>query len=77
MNIGTEFEYTILDLAEMIIRLTNSDSKIVFHEKAIDDPMQRKPDLALARELINWSPSTHVEDGLRKTINYFQDKIGK
>ena len=77
MNIGTEFEYTILDLAEMIIRLTNSDSKIVFHEKAIDDPMQRKPDLTLARELINWSPSTHVEDGLQKTITYFQDKIGK
>jgi UDP-glucuronate decarboxylase len=73
MNIGTEFEYTIHELAEMIIKLTNSESNIVFHEKTIDDPMQRKPNLALARELINWSPSTQVEDGLRKTIEYFQD----
>lgn len=77
MNIGTEFEYTIHELAEMIIKLTNSESNIVFHEKTIDDPMQRKPNLALARELINWSPSTQVEDGLRKTIEYFQDKIDR
>ena len=77
MNIGTEFEYTIHELAEMIIKLTNSESNIVFHEKTIDDPTQRKPNLELARELINWSPSTQVEDGLRKTIEYFQDKIDR
>ena len=77
VNIGTEFEYTILQLAELVLRLTNSNSKIVFHEKTVDDPKQRRPDLSLAREHIGWNPSMSVECGLKETILYFEEQLHK
>mgnify|MGYP004667055111 FL=1 len=71
VNVGNDGEYTILDLAKMIIELTNSSSKIVFKPLPSDDPCQRKPDLSLAKEKLNYTPTVHVKDGLMKTIEYF------
>ena len=59
----------------MIIELTNSSSKIVFKPLPSDDPCQRKPDLSLAKEKLNYTPTVHVKDGLMKTIEYFSEVI--
>lgn len=75
VNVGNDGEYTILDLAKMIIELTNSSSKIVFKSLPSDDPCQRKPDLSLAKEKLNYTPTVHVKDGLMKTIEYFSEVI--
>ena len=75
MNIGTEFELTIKELAELILELTESKSGIVYLPLPQDDPKQRRPDLRLARELINWRPDTAIEEGMRLTIKYFQNYI--
>jgi UDP-glucuronate decarboxylase len=77
MNIGTEFELTIKDLAELILELTESKSRIVYLPLPQDDPKQRKPDLQLARELINWRPDVSIKDGIQLTIKYFQNHIKK
>ena len=75
VNLGNPVEFTILELAEMIIRLVNSDSKIIFRELPEDDPLQRKPDISIAREKLNWNPLISLEDGLKKTIKYFSNII--
>lgn len=75
MNLGNPQEYTILDFAKLIIELTNSNSEIVFKELPSDDPVQRKPNISLAKEKLNWEPSTSVKDGLLNTINYFKEII--
>jgi UDP-glucuronate decarboxylase len=75
MNLGNPSEFTILQLAEKIIQLTNSKSKITLKPLPEDDPKQRKPDISLASKLINWHPSTDLEDGLMRTITYFSTKI--
>jgi nucleoside-diphosphate-sugar epimerase len=62
---------TILQFAEEIIRLTGSTSKIVFEPLPVDDPKVRQPDIALAREILDWEPRVALEDGLRKTIEFF------
>jgi len=72
MNIGTEFEVTMRELADLIIELTNSKSKIVYLPLPQDDPRQRKPDLNLAKKLINWQPTVSVRDGMQATIEYFK-----
>ena len=69
-NIGNDNEVTIKYLAEKIIELTNSNSKIVYHELPINDPKQRKPDLTKAKELLNYKPKTSLEDGLKLTIDW-------
>ncbi|MBO7180227.1 MAG: SDR family oxidoreductase [Bacteroidales bacterium] len=71
MNIGNPGEFTILQLAEKVIELTASRSKIVYVPLPSDDPMQRKPDISLAKEKLNWQPTICLEEGLRKTIAYF------
>jgi UDP-glucuronate decarboxylase len=71
VNIGNPEEYTIKQLAEIIIKLTNSKSKIVYTSLPADDPVRRKPDIALAKSLLNWEPKTKLIDGLKKTIKYF------
>ncbi|MBW8844386.1 MAG: SDR family oxidoreductase [Burkholderiales bacterium] len=72
VNIGNPGEFTMLQLAEKVIALTGSASKIVHHPLPSDDPLQRKPDLTLARKhLGGWEPTTQLDDGLRKTIEYF------
>lgn len=73
MNIGNPEEFTIIELAQKIIELTNSESKIVFNPLPQDDPMQRKPDISKIKNLIGWKPSTQLEEGLTKTINYFKN----
>ncbi len=75
VNLGNPAEFTILQLAEKIIELTNSKSKIIFKELPSDDPRQRQPDITLARKVLNWEPTIHLEDGLKKTIAYFKDCI--
>ena len=72
VNVGNDGEYAILDLAKMVIELTNSSSKIIFKPLPSDDPCQRKPDLSLAKEKLNYAPTVNVKDGLQKTIEYFQ-----
>jgi UDP-glucuronate decarboxylase len=71
VNLGNPDEFTILDLARKVIALTRSRSKIVFRPLPSDDPMQRKPDIALAKKRLSWKPSTRLDAGLRKTVAYF------
>lgn len=74
VNLGNPGEFTMLELAEMVLRLTNSHSRIVFEPLPADDPKQRKPDIALAHEKLNgWQPRVCLEDGLRRTIDYFKN----
>lgn len=73
VNLGNPEEFTILDFAKLIIKLTNSNSKIEFKDLPQDDPIQREPDISLAKEKLNWHPSTSVEEGLIKTIKYFDN----
>lgn len=75
VNIGNPGEFTILQLAEKIIELTGSHSKIVYIPLPSDDPMQRKPDISLAQEKLGWQPKIGLDEGLRKTIAYFDDLL--
>ncbi len=73
VNMGNPEEFSISELAEMIIRLTDSKSKIIFEPLPQDDPLQRKPDITLAKEKLGWEPTLKLEQGLIKTIDYFRD----
>ncbi len=75
VNLGNPNETTILDFAKYIIELTNSNSKIVFMPLPSDDPVQRKPDISLAREKLGWEPAVNIKEGLLKTIEYFDKAI--
>ena len=75
VNIGNPREFTILQLAELVLRLTTSKSKIVHKSLPQDDPKQRKPDIRLAKEAFGWEPKVSLEDGLRETITYFKKII--
>ena len=72
INIGNPDEFTIQEIAEKIVKLTNSSSKIVFKQLPEDDPKQRKPDISIAKEKINWEPEISLINGLKQTINYFE-----
>jgi len=72
INLGNPYEYTVLELAQMIINLTKSRSKIVNAELPSDDPKQRQPDISYAKKTIGWDPKNNIEEGLKKTIEYFQ-----
>ncbi|HPE34247.1 MAG TPA: SDR family oxidoreductase [Bacteroidales bacterium] len=73
INVGNPGEFTILQLAEMVIKLTNSKSKIIYKPLPADDPMQRQPDITKAREILGWEPKVHLEEGLKRTIEYFKN----
>ena len=73
VNLGNPGEFTVRELAETIIRITGSNSKIVYKPLPQDDPARRKPDVTLARELLGWTPGISLEDGLRQTIDYFRN----
>ncbi|KPK45213.1 MAG: NAD-dependent dehydratase [Nitrospira bacterium SM23_35] len=75
VNLGNQSEFSILELAKIIIRLTDSLSKIVFQTLPPDDPKQRRPDITLAKERLDWHPYTPLENGLVKTIAYFRGVI--
>lgn len=73
VNLGNTVEYSVLELAETIIKLTGSRSRITFKPLPEDDPKQRQPDIALAREKLNWQPSVNLAEGLDNTISYFKE----
>jgi UDP-glucuronate decarboxylase len=75
VNIGNPTEFTILELAETVTRLTGSSSKIVHEALPKDDPRQRQPDIGLARSKLGWTPTVQLEDGLRNTIAYFKKRL--
>lgn len=75
INLGNPGEFTMLELAEMIIELTNSKSKMVFVELPQDDPTQRKPNISKAKEILKWQPEVQLREGLSKTIDYFASII--
>jgi UDP-glucuronate decarboxylase len=75
VNIGNPKEFTILQLAEQVIAMTNSRSNIKFSKLPSDDPKQRQPDIALAKEVLDWIPSVELAEGLKKTIEYFRAKL--
>lgn len=76
VNIGNPTEYTVMELAELVLRLTGSRSKIVRQPLPADDPRRRRPDIALAQQALGWSPRVALEDGLRETIAHFRQEIG-
>jgi UDP-glucuronate decarboxylase len=75
VNLGTNFEMTMIELAELVMRLTGSSSSLEYKELPIDDPKQRRPDLTLAKSLLNWVPTSNPEIGLLRTIEYFKSVI--
>jgi len=74
-NIGNPGEFTMIELAELVISLTGSNSKISFQPLPQDDPLQRQPELSLTKKHLGWEPKTKLEDGLKKTIDYFKGQL--
>lgn len=72
VNLGNPVEFRILELAELVLKMTNSSSKLVFKPLPQDDPKQRKPSILLAQQELNWTPKINLEEGLDKTIHYFK-----
>jgi UDP-glucuronate decarboxylase len=75
VNLGNPGEFTILELASLIIELTGSGSKLEFRPLPCDDPLQRCPDISKARDFIDWEPTVQLQDGLKRTIAYFDDQL--
>jgi UDP-glucuronate decarboxylase len=75
VNIGNPNEFTIMQLAEQVIKLTNSKSKIIRMPLPSDDPMQRQPNIDLAKKMLDWEPKIQLKEGLTKTIDYFKATI--
>ena len=75
VNLGNPVEFTIKELAQKVIDMTGSSSKMVNNPLPSDDPSQRQPDISLAREKLNWEPKVDLEEGLKKTIVYFEEKL--
>lgn len=74
-NLGNPVEFTIKELAELVLKMTRSSSSLIYKELPQDDPKQRKPDIALAKEVLKWNPSISLEEGLFSTIQYFQNEL--
>lgn len=72
VNIGNPHEITIRDFAEEIIKLTNTNQKVIYKELPVDDPLQRQPDISLAKKLLNWEPKVNREQGMKWTFDYFK-----
>jgi UDP-glucuronate decarboxylase len=75
VNLGNPVEMTMSELAELVISLTGSRSRIEFRPLPQDDPRQRRPDISRARELLHWAPTVTIEDGLSRTIAYFDNLL--
>jgi UDP-glucuronate decarboxylase len=75
INIGNPREFSMIQLAELTIKLTRSRSKLIFEKLPEDDPKQRRPDIRLAEEKLGWAPTTELEEGLQKTIEYFRESL--
>jgi len=76
VNIGNPVEFSMLELAQLVIELTGSSSKIVFRPLPADDPRQRKPDIQRAKSLLNWEPRVELRQGIEETIRYFKNELG-
>ena len=76
VNVGNPSEIRIDELAKLIIAMTGSKSELVFHPLPSDDPLQRQPDISLAKATLSWAPSVLLQDGLLKTIDYFRSRFG-
>ena len=77
VNLGNPGEFTILSLAEKVIKMTTSPSKLVFNDLPSDDPVRRKPDISLAKEKLGWSPTIDIDAGLGRTIEYFRQTLDR
>ncbi len=77
VNIGNPAEFTVLELAELVIELTGSKSRIVFRDLPVDDPKQRMPDIRLARKVLDWEPRVDLREGLAKTAEYFEQRLSE
>lgn len=75
VNLGNPGEFTVLELANIIRRLTGSSSKVIQMPLPPDDPIQRRPDITIAKKTLDWNPTIKLEDGLKKTISYFSERI--
>ena len=75
VNLGNPYEMTVLEFAQKIIDMTNSKSEIVFKDLPKDDPVKRQPNITLAKEKLNWTPNYKLEEGLKKTIEYFDNYL--
>jgi len=75
MNLGNPGEFTMLELAELTLKLVGGKSKIVYRELPSDDPKQRQPDITLARRILKWEPKVPLEEGLERTIAYFRTRV--
>jgi UDP-glucuronate decarboxylase len=75
VNIGNPAEFNMLEVAELVLKLTGSRSEIVFKPLPTDDPVKRQPDISLAKELFGFQPKVSLEEGLKKTIEYFKDRF--
>jgi UDP-glucuronate decarboxylase len=75
MNIGNPGEFTMLQLAELTLKLVGGKSKIVHKPLPADDPKQRRPDITLARRVLKWEPQVPLEEGLKRTIEYFRGRL--
>jgi UDP-glucuronate decarboxylase len=76
VNLGNPGEFTIADLAGLVLKLTKSKSKIVHHALPSDDPVRRRPDIVLAKAKLGWEPKVPLEEGLSRTIDYFKERLG-
>jgi UDP-glucuronate decarboxylase len=76
VNLGNPGEFTILELAEKVIRLTQSKSRFIFAPLPQDDPPQRKPDISLAMRMLDWRPRVPLDRGLERTASYFRESLG-
>ena len=77
VNIGNPGEFTMLALAELVLKLIGGKSKITFHPLPADDPKQRQPDITLAKARLDWAPKVQLEDGLKETVAYFRELLSK
>jgi UDP-glucuronate decarboxylase len=75
VNLGNPEEFSVLTVAELVIKSTGSQSKIVFKPLPKDDPLQRQPDIDLAKQQLNWEPKVDLQQGLMKTIEYFRETL--
>jgi len=75
INTGNPNEFTIKQLADLVVELVNSGSKVVYRDLPVDDPKQRKPDISQAREILGWEPEVQLREGLVKTIAYFDELL--
>ena len=74
VNIGNPREFTMLELAELVLKITGSKSELVFKPLPSDDPRQRQPNISLANEALGWSPTIELQQGLERTVRYFMDR---